>query len=240
MAGDSLLERMAAAARELQVQHDAEATMRSAVALLVHNIDGCDAAGISIVHAKRKVETEAATGDMALTGDRLQYELGEGPCLDAIWQQEMVYAPDLATDPRWPKWGHRVIEETGVRSMFCLRLFTAENTLGGVNMYSNHVDGFSAEDQVEGLALAAHIAIAVVAARAAENFVVALDSRTVIAQAIGMMMERYHIDAVRAFALLTRLSSHQNVKLRHIAAEVVRTHELSAAPEQGPRDTGSG
>jgi len=223
---------MAAAARELQVQHDPDATMKSAVAMLVHNIDGCDAAGISIVHAKRRVETEAATGDMALIGDRLQYEMGEGPCLDAIWQQETVYAPDLATDPRWPKWGHRVIEETGVRSMFCLRLFTVEDTLGGLNMYSRSVDGFSAEDQAEGQALAAHIAIAVVAARAAEQFVVALDSRTVIAQAVGMMMERYNIDPARAFALLTRLSSHQNVKLRDIATEIVRTRLVPQARSQ--------
>ncbi|MDX6324044.1 MAG: hypothetical protein QOK15_398 [Nocardioidaceae bacterium] len=230
MTGDTLSERMAAAARELQVQHDPAATMKSAVALLVQNVEGCDAAGISIVHAKRRVETDAATGDMAVTGDRLQYELGEGPCLDAIWQQEAVYASDLATDPRWPTWARRVIEETGVRSMFCLRLFTIENTLGGLNMYSRHVDGFSPEDRAEGQALAAHIAIAVVAARASEQFAAALDSRTIIAQAVGMMMERYQIDAARAFALLTRLSSVQNVKLRDLAAEIVSTDHLSASP----------
>ena len=56
----------------------------------------------------------------------------------------------------------------------------------------------------------------------------ALDSRTVIAQACGMVMERFDIDAVQAFALLTRLSSTQNVKLRDIATGLVRTRLLPA------------
>ena len=220
---------MAAAARELQGQHDPTATVKSAVELAVQNVHGCDAASVSMVHARRKVDTPAATSDLAVIGDRLQYETGEGPCLSAIWEDESVYAPDLINDPRWSNWGPRVAEAAGARSSFSVRLFTVKDTLGALNLYSTHPDAFNEEDKAEALAIAAHISIAVAAAQKIEQFESALDSRTIIAQACGMVMERYSIDSIQAFALLTRLSSTQNVKLREIAAELVLTRALPTA-----------
>jgi GAF domain-containing protein len=225
---------MADAARELQGQYDPAATVRSAVELAVQHVQGCDAASVSIVHAKRVVDTAAATEEMAVIGDRLQYETGEGPCLSAIWDEESVYAPDLRADPRWSSWGPRVAEVTGARSSFSVRLFTIEQTLGALNLYSRHADAFNEPDQIEATAIAAHIAIAVAAARRVEQFEAALDSRTIIAQACGVVMERYDIDAVRAFALLTRISSTQNIKLRDVAAQLVLTRRVPMAP--GPDD----
>lgn len=226
MSPERLSERMAAVARELQAQHDPVSTVQSGVDLAVQNVGGCDAASVSLVHAKRTVDTPAASGEMAVIGDRLQYETGEGPCLSAIWEEDTVYVPDLAHDPRWLNWGPRLAQETGVRSSFSVRLFTVQDTLGALNMYSTTPAAFNADDKAEGMAIAAHIAIALAAAQKTEQFQKALDSRTTIAQACGMIMERYEIDSVRAFALLTRISSTQNVKLRDIAAELVLTRQL--------------
>lgn len=223
---ESLSERMAAVARELQDQHDPVSTVQSGVALAVQNVGGCDAASVSIVHARRDVSTPASTDDMAVIGDRLQYETGEGPCLSAIWEEETVYVPDLAHDPRWLHWGPRLAERTGVRSSFSVRLFTIKDTLGALNMYATDAAAFSVEDQAEGVTIAAHIAVAVAAAQNIEQYENALDSRTIIAQACGLVMERYNIDSIRAFALLTRLSSTQNVKLRDLAAELILTRRL--------------
>src|SRR5689334_13439236 len=105
-------ERMAAAARELQDQHDPASTMKIAVALLVQNVEGCEAAGVSLVHGRRRIDTPAASDDLVVIGNQLQSEVGEGPCLDAIWEHETVYVPDLATDSRWPRWGPRLVEAT--------------------------------------------------------------------------------------------------------------------------------
>lgn len=230
MSGEAISERMAAAARELQDQFDPQATMESAVALAARNVEGCDAAGVAIVHAKRRVDTPAGD-DMAVTCDQLQYEVGQGPCLDAIWEDETVYSPDLATDSRWPRWGPRVTEETGLRSIFSIRLFTLKDTIGALNLYSTTGDGFDAEDKVEGIALGAHVAMAVAAARSIGELEAALDSRTVIGQACGIVMERFTIDAARAFALLTRISSTHNVKLRDVAAEIIATRQLPVPPQ---------
>lgn len=219
-------ERMSAAARELQDQHDPAATVESAVDLLVRNVDGCDSASISLVHGRKRVETPAASDRLAATGDRLQQELDEGPALSTLWDEDTVYVPDLAQDPRWPSWGPRLVGETGARSVLTYRLFTLRDIIGALSMYSTEVDAFSAEDKVEGMALAAHIAVAVIAAQKLEQFETALSSRTVIAQACGLVTERYDVDAVQAFALLHRISSAQNVKVRDVAAELVTTRRL--------------
>lgn len=230
---EQISERMAAAARELQDHEGPQATLEGAVELLLRNVEGCDSASIALVHGKRRVETPAASDDLAATADRLQGELGQGPALDTLWEQETVYAPDLAHDPRWPEWGPRLTEATGARSVLTFRLFTIRDTIGALSMYSTTADAFSDEDKDEGLVLAAHVAIAVLAAQRLDQYETALDSRTIIAQACGVLMERFDIDATRAFALLTRVSSTQNVKLREVATEVVRTRIIpSAAPDK--------
>ena len=97
-------------------------------------------------------------------------------------------------------------------------------------MYSTKADAFSDEDKAEGLALAAHIALAVLAAQKLDQYETALDSRTLIGQACGLVMERSNVDATRAFALLTRLSSTQNVKMRQIALDLIQTRRLPKPP----------
>ncbi len=222
----SLSERMAAAARELQEVDDLAHTYQGAVALAVTNIEGCDSAGLSIVRRRRVVETLAATDDMAEAGDRLQYETGEGPCLSAIWEQMTVYCRNLATDQRWPTWGPLVAQQTGARSVLAFQLFTFEDTLGALNLYSRQPDGFDETDREEGLALAAHVAIAVTAAQQIDDLTHALDSRTVIGQATGLLMERYDLTSVVAFAVLTRVSGTQEIKVRDLAEQLVRTRRL--------------
>jgi AmiR/NasT family two-component response regulator len=48
----------------------------------------------------------------------------------------------------------------------------------------------------------------------------------VIGQATGILMERFDLAPDRAFAVLSRLSSQRNVKLRQLAEEIVRTRAL--------------
>ncbi len=55
---------------------------------------------------------------------------------------------------------------------------------------------------------------------------VALDRRTIVGQAQGMLMERLGIDADQAIAYLKRMSNHRNRKLFAIAEDIVRTREL--------------
>lgn len=92
-------------------------------ALAVTAIPGVEQASISEGRHGR-FRTLASTGDIATLGDRIQYELGSGPCVDAILNNTMFATADIARDTRWTEFGARVHAETGTTSMLSLRLFT--------------------------------------------------------------------------------------------------------------------
>lgn len=223
----SLSEQIAAAAREMEGEHDPRTTMEMAVRLGVEIVSGAHEAAISLLYTgPLRIDTPAATSDAVRRVDELQYEHDEGPCLDAIREHHVVKSPDVRSDARWPRWGPAAAEETGIRSMLCFRLFTHRDKLGALNLYSREVDGFDDDDREHGLAIAAHTSIAVAAAQEIEDLKAAIDTRTVIGQATGILMGRFDLDAPRAFAVLTRLSSHSNRKLRDIAHDIVATRLL--------------
>jgi transcriptional regulator with GAF, ATPase, and Fis domain len=222
----NLAERMMTAARDLQDEPDPQATMQLAARIAATEITGCDAAAVSLLKGGRLVETPASTSETALAGDTLQYALGEGPCLQAVWEERVVVSGDLATESRWRAWSRRMVRDHGVHSMMCLQLFTYADTVGALNLYAYARSAFDVEARDDGLALAAHIAIAVAGAQRIEQLDQALVSRTVIGQATGMLMERYGLTADRAFSLLARVSSQSNVKVRELATELVETRGM--------------
>ena len=110
--------------------------------------------------------------------------------------------------------------------MMCFRLFTYGDKLGALNLYSARGDAFDAEDRERGLAIAAQTAIAMAAVEEIDQLKAGMDTRALIGQAQGILMERFDLDDSLAFAVLIRLSSHTNRKLRHIAWEIVNTRQL--------------
>lgn len=230
---ENLAESLARAARALASEDTVEHTLDKAVELAVEMIRGCDAAGVTLVRRGNALESPAYTDEMVARGDALQLELREGPCVDAVWEQQVVISGDLACETRWPSWAARVVAETGARSMMCVQLLTSETTLGALNMYAKSPNAFHQSDRYEAQALAAHVAVALVAAQRIENLYTALDSRTVIGQAEGILMERFDLSPQSAFEVLRRVSSHSNEKLHAVALELVRTRRLPPSGRRG-------
>jgi GAF domain-containing protein len=224
-------DRFAAVARSLRAQPNELQTVGTALAAAVDLIDGCQHAGISMLRHGR-IETPAATSAVALRGDELQYQLKEGPCLDSIATEETVLSTDLLQEPRWPNWAPQVARELGVRSMLCFQLFISEKSLGALNLYSEEIDAFDQHDRAVGLALAAHIAVALAASREIDTRDVAIVSRTIIGQAEGILMERYDLTAEKAFAVLKRVSQESQTKLATVAADLVRTRIVPVFPAE--------
>lgn len=227
--GRSLSELMAQSARDLQGETDLGSTMQLAVDLAVRDVGGAHAATFTIAHRQPRVEVGAATDDAARRSEELQHELGEGPCLEAIWEREVIIS-DLRREPRWPTWAARVAEETPFRSLLAAPAFVTADRVGTLNMYSREVGGFDAAGREYGVALASHVALAVRAAQQVEQLARALDSRTVIAQATGILMERSDLDPAQAFAVLARVASTLERKLRDVAEELVVTRRLPGTP----------
>ena len=110
----------------------------------------------------------------------------------------------------------------GLRSQLAVRLYLDETgAMGGLNLYSTTSDDVDPDTEDVADLFATHAAIALGHAREREALNQALQSRTTIGQAIGILMERYSMNDDRAFAFLVRASSHSNLKLRDIAQELV-------------------
>ncbi len=222
---DELARRLADAARGMQKQLDPQQVLDRVVSLAVAIVPGADEATITMVRARRHVYSAAATGDLAAWFDVLQNETGQGPCLDAMWQQQTVRVDDLAADPRWPVLGPRA-GERGVGSMLCLQLFVHEDTLGALDLVAHEKSAFTDESEHIGLLLASHAAIAVADAQKLEHAAIALANRDIIGQAKGILMERFKITADQAFDVLAKVSQDANRKLHAVAEDLARTGTL--------------
>src|SRR5690349_12412067 len=106
---------LAEAARAMAEQPTTRDTLERAVQMATDLIPHCDLAGLSVVHP-RGIDTPAASHESLRLIDELQYELSEGPCLDALRQTDVLAVSDLASDPRWPRWGPHIARELGVHS----------------------------------------------------------------------------------------------------------------------------
>jgi GAF domain-containing protein len=223
-ATSTISQQLADAARSIQGRPSTQQTLDKVVLVATELIQGCDLVGISIVHPGG-IDTPAGSDEALNRIDELQFKLKEGPCYDALRTRETVVSGSLRTDPRWPTWGPLVAKEIGVHSIVSYRLFTTADTLGVLNLYSRSPDAFDVDDIYNGLALAAHVAVALAASQNVANLEMAIASRTVIGQAEGILMERFGIAADQAFAALRRVSQHRNVKLNQVAEELVRTRQ---------------
>jgi GAF domain-containing protein len=223
---DDFRDELANAAREMQEDSSPQEAMDRAVVVATKIIPGCDAAGVCVVYRGDRIDTHATSTDELRQVDALQHELDEGPCLEALREDHTVVSNDLTTDPRWPTWGPAVVERVGMRSSVSYRLYSNDKDLGALNLYGTATGAFTAEDIQDGLALAAHIGVALAAAQEVEQLEKALGGRTVIGQATGILMERFDLDPDRAFSVLSRMSQQKNVKLRVLAEQIVTTRTV--------------
>ncbi|RBY87807.1 GAF and ANTAR domain-containing protein [Blastococcus sp. TF02A-30] len=222
---DDLARRLAAAARDMQELSGPQQVMDHLVHAAVALVPGAEAATITFTEERTHVVSAAATGNRARKLDELHDEVEQGPCLDAVFEQEVVRVDDLPGDGRWPELGRRA-HEIDVVSLLCLRLFVHGANLGALNMLSSRPSAFDDESETVGLLFVSHAAVAVADARQLEHLHVALAGRDLIGQAKGILMERFKIPAEQAFALLSRVSQDSNRKLRDVAEELTRTGSI--------------
>jgi GAF domain-containing protein len=222
---NELAEKLGELSRTLQEEEDVDATLAAIVSAAVHTVPGVEHASISAVAKRREVRTRAATSELAASIDQIQYDTGEGPCLDSLYENQTVRLGDMEAETRWPTFAARA-RERGVASMLAIQLYVASEDLGALNLHSTRPDAFGDESEQVGLLFGAHAAVALAGAQEQERLRTALSARDVIGQAKGILMERYKLDAHDAFRLLVSASQTTNIKLRDIAEHLAQTGEL--------------
>jgi transcriptional regulator with GAF, ATPase, and Fis domain len=200
-------------------------TLEGALELAVQ-MAPCDVASVSIRHGRGKLETTAASATVAERAHERQQDLGEGPCVEVVWEDDDVYVvSDLASTERWPRWGP-VATELGLTSMIAVRLFTTRQTIGALDLYSYGYRDYDVDDILAARVVAARVSVALANAQKEQDLWNAIDSRHEIGQAEGILMERYGLTSEQAFGVLRRYSQEQNRKVRMIAQEVIATRSL--------------
>lgn len=187
---------------------------------------------ITLLRPDRSPRTLASTDELSRQVDILQYETDEGPCLDAARGEDPAPVADLLTDKRWPVFGPRCVQETGIRSMLAVRLSVAGGDHAALNLSSRTPSAF---DELATSLAAIYAPFATLAVEQAlrsedtEHLSAALSSSRQIGTAVGIIMARELVTAEEAMEILRRSSQHLNRKLRDIATDVTDTGQLPVA-----------
>lgn len=224
--GEHLLDVMDALAASMAEPTSLAEARQRIVESAVIAVPGVDYASITVLHTDSGlIETTAATDTLVRQLDETQYELQEGPCMDGVTEEELVLSKDLREDTRWPRYGRRA-SAAGIRAQIAIRLRNGPHVTG-LNLYSTKVDGFTSPPD-EARLVARHARVVLGYAGQLESLAGALDTRSDIGGAIGIIMERYKLDSDRAFQFLVRVSKNTNTKMRDLAKLVLAGEDLAA------------
>ncbi|OBK35456.1 hypothetical protein A5658_08670 [Mycobacterium sp. 1245111.1] len=218
--------------RGLQRQQvtDVKGVLSELTAGAVRLVPGAQHAGIT-VSAHGKVSTEAATGPLPAELDEIQDRYGMGPCVSAAKNENVVRVDDIEHDQRWPAYSRAAIARTPIRSVLSLALVSDSPGKSALNVYAEKPHAFDVGITETAVTYAAYTSMAWLLVRRDAQFHKAIESRDIIGQAKGMLMERFKIDAVQAFELLKRLSQSSNTPLAKVAAGLVEAERREASSE---------
>ncbi len=217
-------------------------TLARVVGLALTFIPRAQLTGVLMEHHGR-LRVAAASDSRAEAVLEAQIQ-GGGPGVEVIRQPPVVVAGRLATDARWPQWSAVAQENWAVSGAIGVRLH-GDRPSGSLSWYGVEPATFEPADVDVATSFAAVAAAAIVAARTADQLRTAVESRTLIGQAQGILMERYSLSVSRAFTVLSRVSQQTNIRLVEIARDIVETRRvpgveaLPSAPRTESRQAGS-
>jgi GAF domain-containing protein len=194
------------------------------IATAAKSVPGAQHAAITIV-GRDGVQTVVATARYPMVLGKFRQHHDAGPCDAATWTHEVIRIDDVSVEQRWRGYCRDIAGESPIRSILSFRLFVEHHSMGLLTFYSDQPHAFDNESMEIGLVMATHTALAWNTLRRDEQFRSALASRDVIGQAKGMIMERFQMDAVQAFQLLSRLSQNSNTPVVEIAYQIVNRQQ---------------
>lgn len=185
--------------------------------------------GVLLKSAAGGLEVATANTEAGQIVEKLEAELAEGPCSEALRTGEQIVVPDLAavTD-RYPRFAPLALD-AGVRAIHGLPMTVRSETLGSMNVIALQPLDLTAE-QIATAQMLADVTMSYVAnsraftqtSQLASQLQYALDSRIVIEQAKGILSEREKITVTEAFEKLRSHARNNHLKLHAVAEQVVR------------------
>jgi GAF domain-containing protein len=207
--------------------------LESLLTLATLEIPGSSGASITL-RDEGTFRTSVHTSELFRQVDGIQYEETDGPCLQAIRTGEITHA-DFRDTERWPRVGPRSME-FGVKQVISAPLTLDGHNTGSLNVYATSWESFGAATE-ETVRLVAEVLVILLRnfelydrrGEVIDQLQSALESRSTIDLAKGMLMEREGLDSDSAFTRLRRESQARNIKLRDVATRIVQAAEKRAS-----------
>jgi anti-anti-sigma factor len=212
-------------------------SLRLIVNLAKVSVKGADGVSVSLLR-DGEISTVAASDETILEMDAGQYSTGEGPCLAASTEGHWFHISSLQEEERWPEFVP-LARSLGIQAILSNPLVADSRPVGALNIYSRTVAAFGLpEEQLASIfAHEASTVLTRVGLGASDEILAqrlhgALQSREVIAQAQGVLMERSNIDEQTAFDRLRRFAQHDDRPLREWAEDIVASTHRPTLDEQ--------
>jgi hypothetical protein len=179
------------------------------------------------VKVRRRPTTAAGSSKRAIELDQLEQAIGDGPCIKALREMSPVLIDDVSSDPQWPELSRKFVE-ANVHSSLGVPLEISSEASAALNFFASKPYAFTPDvyDKARGFAAAAHNTLHLsvrigTAQNRAEDLEAAMQSRTAINLACGVLMAQNRCSQAEAMEILTRVSSNRNRKLRDVATELI-------------------
>jgi GAF domain-containing protein len=198
------------------------------------SLPGSSGAGATLIDVEGRATSMASTNSLVEQADRLQYELGEGPCLTAWAGAAPVRIDDASRESRWPAWS-KASSRLGLLSCLSVPLLLPEESgtggaeaLGALKVYADRPHAFHehSEHVLTLLAGPAALMLSNIQAREqaeqlSDSLKAALHSRSVIDMAKGILMERLSVSEREALGVMTARAREEGVLLTQVALGIL-------------------
>jgi GAF domain-containing protein len=212
----------------LLVVEDVEEALRHLARMAVVVIPDGPSCGITVVRNGTST-TAVYAGEIPASVHEAQYELGDGPGLAAMRARAPVVVQDLAAEDRWDGFPAAALK-AGARGVYAHPLQIGDEVVGALCLYAQQRNMFPEPVQQVAVQFVepAGVLLGGVLRRVSQAELIGQmraerASRTVIDQAIGIIMAQRRVGPGEARNVLRKISNDRNIKLRDVAAELVES-----------------
>lgn len=220
------IEKLARVTKLLSTQRTLPAKLESVVALVKRTIPNCHAAGISML-IDGEPTTSAVTDRLAVEIDLVQYETGEGPCLAAMTDSNVIRIDVIERDSRFSRFAPGALD-LEVNSVLSVPLVASGRVVGSLNLYSHLPSAFDelSAEAVQPMADYAAEAIGTsplyaYALDMVDGLMETLESQALISQATGVIMSTEQRTSEEALDRLRDLAMASGESMRTVADRVL-------------------
>ncbi|MGO4782225.1 GAF and ANTAR domain-containing protein [Cryobacterium sp. W22_MBD10_FK3] len=202
-------------------------------------------AAVSTLGAPFGSETICASDDTAARLDELQFDLGEGPCWDAMTSRRPVFTADAsAADPRWPLFA-QAMGESEALSLFAFPLALGSLNIGAVDLYTLGAGTLTTVQVDDAIALSSICARQVLRRSIADQSSTPGEqdqhsdgfSRREVHQATGMVLAQLGVSAADALLIINGYAFARGRTVREVAADIVARRIDFAEEWSDPSET---